>query len=140
MATLTGCAALTGSESLYQVELNSNSESDHTIHVDVLDADGTALFDRSFDLPSNMSNEGIDPFSGDPAEIVVRIDDAEPLRSEWPQHPTRLRANETPRTYVGEGCGSRPGDATVTGVFIFVVDPTWVGLEPTCSTVTAAEQ
>lgn len=136
MATLAGCATLTGSESLSQVELNSNSESDHTIHVTVLADDGTALFDRSFDLPSNMSNEGIDPFSGDPAEIVVQIDDAEPLRSEWPEHPTRLRANETPRTYVGEGCGSRPGDATVTGVLIFVVDSTWVGLKPTCNTVT----
>ena len=139
MATLTGCAALTGSESLWQVELNSNSESDHTLRVEVLDADGAALFDRSFDLPSHVANEGIDPFSGDPAEIVVQVDDAEPLRSEWPEHPIRLRANESPRTYVGDGCRMTPGES-VTGVLIYVVDPTWVGLEPTCNTVTPVEQ
>lgn len=100
----------------------------------MLNADGEVLFDQSFELASEMMNEGIEPFAGEPAEIVVQIDDAEPLRSEWPEHPTRLRANQTPQTYTGEGCRSTPG-GTVTGVWIIVIDPTHVGLEPSCETV-----
>jgi hypothetical protein len=131
---LSGCSALNSSENLHQIELNSDSDDDHTVSVEVLDADGETLFDQSFDLPTEMMNEGIEPFAGDPAEIVVQIDDAEPLRSEWPEYPTELRANETPQTYSGEGCRSTSGE-TVTGVWIIVIDPSHVGLEPTCETV-----
>lgn len=131
MVALGGCSALGGSETLNQVELNSDSDENHTVSVEVLGGDGEMLFSQSFELPAQMAKEDIEPFSGEPAEVVVRIDEAEPLQSEWPQFLTELRPNETPET-LGEGCGQTPGES-VTGVSIIVIDPARVRLDPTCS-------
>jgi len=126
-----GCTLPTRSEDLHQIRLN-NTDKEWQIQVRVRDENGETLFNEEYDLEANMRKEGIDPFAGEPAEIVIKMNDGNPITADWPESVIEIRGNSSPK-FDQPGCNSRQNQ-TVSGVYIHIAGQDHVFLEPTCDT------
>jgi hypothetical protein len=132
VAAVAGCSTLVGSDSLRQVEVQNFSRQHRQFRITVSNDDGTTLYDETFSLDGRMVGGGTQPFSGTPARITITVDGETPIETDWPTRRTEIRNGSA--YHVEDGCGSIEGE-TITGVFVYVIDPDRVSLRPTCATV-----
>ncbi|WP_418285311.1 hypothetical protein [Halorubrum sp. DTA46] len=119
---LAGCTDLLGSDELaHEVEVYNRRDAAHTLSVRVEDADGDALYRRTFEIDGDRAREGTDPFTGRPRAVVVAVDDREPIEREWPD----------------PNC-EQQGTRSAGGVDVYLLPDGEVRLEPTCDTIFAA--
>ncbi|EMA63861.1 hypothetical protein [Halorubrum lipolyticum] len=118
---LAGCADLLGPEELaHEVEAYNRRDTAHTLSVRVENADGDALYRRTFEIEGDRAREGTEPFTGTPTTIVVTVDDREPVEREWPD----------------PNC-EQQGTRSAGGVDVYLLPDGEVQLEPTCDTIYA---
>ena len=118
---LAGCAGLLGSEELaHEVEAYNRRDTTHTLSVRVENADGDALYRRTFEIDGDRAREGTEPFTGTPTAVVVTVDEREPIEREWPD----------------PNC-EQQGTRSAGGVGVYLLSDDEVRLEPTCDTIYA---
>lgn len=127
---LAGCAAVTDSEPLNNVELDNNTGEDIQTLVEVTNAAEDTLFRRSFAIKAGSQEEETEWFEGEPARVSIAVGNAEALTAEWSPRITEVRAGERPED-VGESLCVRGGDL-MTGIFVRIASPELLQLEPTC--------
>lgn len=134
-ATLTGMAGCAGvgeseSASRYNIRVQNSAQQSQQIRVRVNSEGDTELYDERFSLDAQKAMDGSDTFSGTPSRITVSVDGTTAFTTDWPTRETELR-NGSVMHQEESGCKAETR-GSVSGMTIYVEQPDFITLQPTC--------
>lgn len=117
---LAGCTGVFSKKLAHEVEVYNREDLAHAFSVTVTNDKENVLYQREFNLEGEQSEEGTEPFTGDPTILSVAIDDGNPTEYTWPT------------TYCEDKSTRSAG-----GVSIYQTHEGELLFEPTCNTIYA---